>query len=75
MVKDADRGRELPLEGRTPRGLQVPWNRLREAKGGQTYKVHGRHQNAEWVSRGQEGPWQQVKDGKGGKHRYERWRP
>ena len=74
MVTEARIGRELPLEGRTPKGLQGPGNRLRESKGGQTDKVHGRHRHAEWVSRGQEGPWNQVKDGKGGKHRDERWR-
>ena len=75
MVTEAHIGRELPSEGRTPKGLQGPGHRLRESKGGQTDKVHGRHRHAEWVSRGQEVPWKQVKDGKGGKHRDEWWRP
>ena len=53
MVKDADRGRELPLEGRTPRELHGLGRRLRAEKGGQMYKGHGRHRHWEWDSRGQ----------------------
>ena len=49
MVTEAHIGRELPSEGRTPKGLQGPGHRLRESKGGQTDKVHGRHRHAEWV--------------------------
>ena len=74
MLMEEARGRELPLGGINPRGLQGPGRRSRAAKRGRTDKVNRRHRHAEWESRGQEGPGQQVEDSKGGKHRDERWR-
>ena len=74
MLMEAARGRELPLGGITPRGLQGPGRRSRAAKRGRTDKGNGRHWHVEWESRGQEGPRQKVEDSKGGKHRDKRWR-
>ena len=62
MVTESARGRELLLEGITPRGLQGPGRMSRDTKGGRMDKGHGRHGHAEWESRGQEGPGQQVED-------------
>ena len=74
MLMEEARGRELPLGGINPRGVQGPGRRLRAEKREQTDKGNGIHWHAEWESRGQEGPGQQVKESKVGKHRDERWR-
>ena len=56
MVTDAVRGKELPLERRTTRGLHGLGRRLRAKRGGKQDKGHGRHRHREWDSRGKYGP-------------------
>ena len=74
MLMEAARGRELPLGGINPRGLQVTGRRSRAEKTGRTDKGNGRHRHTEWESRGQERPGWQVEYSKVGKHRDEQWR-
>ena len=58
MLMEEARGRELPLGGINPRGVQGPGRRLRAEKREQTDKGNGIHWHAEWESRGQEVPGQ-----------------
>ena len=50
---EAGRGREVPPEGKTPRGCQGPRRILRKEKGRQTDEVHGNQRNKVQDSRGQ----------------------
>ena len=69
------KGREVLLEGRTPRGLHGSGRRPSAAKGGRMDKLHSNHRHTTRQSKGRQGPGQRVEYNNVIKHRDEQWNP